>query len=290
MQITHAYLKEHGLLPRKAAAQYLLTDSAVVDATVRALDIRPGDSILEIGAGLGALTERIVREIDTIPEPRPSLVSVEIDQRYADVLRSRFGGRPWFRVLQQDILGLDFRGAFAGPGKVAGNIPYYISGPILRLLFDHHDVITDIVIMLQKEVGMRVAAMPSGEQFGLLSIMRLLHYDAEVVRQVDRRLFLPVPRVDSVVIKLHVHSPLISGEDEHTLIGILKYAFSGRRKMLRNTLKPLGGMPEVAAWCRQADIDLQDRAENIDLDRWIRFLHAYNRGSGTHPEHSGKNC
>ncbi len=275
MQITHAFLKEHGLLPHKAAAQYLLTDSAVVDDTVRALHIGPGDRILEIGAGCGALTERIVQEIETVPDPRPLLTSVEIDPRYAAYLQSQFGNRPWFRVLRQDILGLDIRGVFAGQGKVAGNIPYYISGPILRLLFGNHDVVTDIVIMLQKEVGMRVAALPSEEHFGLLSILRLLHYDAEVVRQVDRRLFLPAPKVDSVVIRMQVHSPLISSQDEQTLIGILKHAFSGRRKMLRNTLKPLGDPLQVAAWCRQADIDLQDRAENIDLDRWIRFLHAF---------------
>jgi 16S rRNA (adenine1518-N6/adenine1519-N6)-dimethyltransferase len=279
MQITHAFLKENGLLPHKSAAQYLLTDSDVVDDTVSALDIRAGDRILEIGAGCGVLTERILDEIDHTAGPPASLTSIEIDDRYVNYLRNRFGDRSTFNVIKQDILRLDMQDVLDGHGKVVGNIPYYISGPILRLLFDNHAVVTDIVMMLQKEVGMRVVSRPSDEYFGLLSIMRLLHYDAAVVRHVDRRLFMPVPKVDSIVIKMHVHEPLLRQEDEHTLIGILKHAFSARRKMIKNTLKAVGTPSEVIGWCKAADIDINDRAENIDLNRWIRFLNEYKKAS-----------
>ena len=281
MQITHAFLKEHGLLPDKSAAQYLITGTAVVDDTVRALDVRSGDRILEIGAGCGALTERILEEIDRTAAGTPaSLTSVEIDDRYVGYLKSRFSGYSSFTVLKEDVLKLDIPRILDGKGKVVGNIPYYISGPILRLLFDNHAVVTDIVMMLQKEVGMRVVSMPSDEYFGLLSIMRMLHYDAAVVRHVSRNLFLPVPKVDSVVISMHVHKPLMSMEDERTLISILKHAFAARRKMIKNTLKAVGTQPEVMGWCKAADIDLNDRAENIDLERWIRFLDAYKKTSG----------
>ncbi len=281
MQITHAFLKENGLLPHKATAQYLLTDTDVVDDTVRALDILTGDRILEIGAGCGVLTERILSEIDHAGGSPASLTSIEIDDRYVNYLRNRFSGKSTFKVIKEDILRLDVPRILDNGGKVVGNIPYYISGPILRLLFDNHAVVTDIVIMLQKEVGMRVVSMPSDEYFGLLSIMRLLHYDAAVVRHVDRRLFLPVPKVDSIVIKMHVHEPLLGLEDEHRLISILKHAFSARRKMIKNTLKALGTQSEVIGWCKAADIDLNDRAENIDLNRWIRFLNAYKKISAT---------
>ena len=278
MQITHAFLKEHGLLPNKSTAQYLITDTSVVDDTVRALDVSPGDRILEIGAGCGALTERILEEIDRTADGNPgSLTSVEIDDRYVEFLRSRFVGKSSLTVLREDVLKLDIPRILGGKGKVVGNIPYYLSGPILRLMFDNHAVVTDVVMMLQEEVGMRVVSSPSDEYFGLLSIMRMLHYDAAIVRQVNRNLFLPVPKVDSIVIRMHVHKPLISREDEYMLIRILKQAFSARRKMIKNTLKAVGTRDEVMGWCTAAEIDLDDRAENIDLERWIRFLNAYKK-------------
>ncbi len=277
MQITHTFLKEHGLLPHKSAGQYLLTDGSVIDDIVHALDIRDGDCILEIGAGCGALTGSILDKIDPTAGTPASLTSVEIDDRYVDYLKSIFKDKSNFKVIKQNILSLEIKDLFDGHVKVVGNIPYYISGPILRLLFDNHAKVTDIVIMLQKEVGMRVVSGPSEEYFGLLSIMRLLHYDAAVVRQVSRNLFMPVPKVDSVVIKMHVHPPFMSQEDEHALLGILKHAFATRRKMIKNTLKPLGSTSEILAWCKTAGIDVSDRAENIDLDRWLRFLNAYKR-------------
>ncbi len=277
MRITRALLRERGLLPHKSAAQYLLTDESVADGIVRSLDIRPDDRILEIGAGCGALTGLILEVIERVGGERTSLTSVEIDERYVRFLKDTFGGNSRFTVLQQDALRLPICALFdrAGSIKVVGNIPYYIASPILRLLFDNHPCISDIAIMLQKEVGMRVVSAPGDAYFGLLSVMRMLHYDASVVRHVDRSLFLPVPKVDSTVIKMHIHAPLISPEDERVLLGILKRAFGARRKMLKNTLKAVGTIPEIGRWCAHAGIDMSDRAENIDLGRWILFLDAY---------------
>ncbi|MCL4557365.1 MAG: 16S rRNA (adenine(1518)-N(6)/adenine(1519)-N(6))-dimethyltransferase [Deltaproteobacteria bacterium] len=290
MQITRTFLREHGLLPRKSAAQYLLTDDAVIDDIVGALDVRPDDRVLEIGAGCGALTGRILERLGRAADrthgevgpqgpdrERTSLVSVEIDERYVRYLRDRFKGSSGFKVIRQDVLGLDIAMLFdrADGIKVVGNIPYYISGPILRMLFDDHASISDIVIMLQKEVGMRIVSQPGDRYFGLLSIMRMLHYDAHMVRHVDRGLFMPVPKVDSTVVRMHVHGPLLSAGDEQVLLGILKRAFGARRKMIKNTLRAVGSAQEIERWCADAGIDMGDRAENIDMDRWIRFLGAY---------------
>lgn len=276
MQITRAFLREHGLEPRKSIGQHLLSDDRVMEDIVRALDIRRDDYVLEIGAGCGSLTGHILRRIDEAGGERAGLTSVELDERYAGYLREHFSS-PRFRVFRQDVLKLDMKKIFDRSIKVAGNIPYYISSPLLNLLFRNHELVTDIVFMLQKEVGMRVLAEPAEEHFGLLSVMRMLHYDALLVRHVDRKLFIPVPKVDSVVVAMHVHKPLMDNDRETALIGILKQALSQRRKMLRNTLKPLGTPHEIEAWCRQADIDVRDRAENIGLDRWIRFLEAYEK-------------
>ncbi len=280
MQITHTFLKEHGLLPHKSLAQYLLADESVIDDIIRALDIRRDDRILEIGAGCGALTEHILGKIDQTGGEQTSLISVEIEDRYVNYLKSRFRNNGRFKVMRQDILKLDISRLFHGSLKVAGNVPYYISSPILRLLFHNHALIGDIVIMLQKEVGMRVVSQPSEEYFGLLSVMRMLHYDASVVRHVDKNLFVPVPKVDSVVIKMHVHEPIMSAEDEHALLGLLKHALNARRKMIKNTLKAVGTSSEIEKWCREADISMNDRAENIDLNRWIRFLTIYKKDRG----------
>ncbi|MGB9736670.1 MAG: 16S rRNA (adenine(1518)-N(6)/adenine(1519)-N(6))-dimethyltransferase RsmA [bacterium] len=275
MPITHAFLKELGLLPHKSMGQHLLKDEADAEAIIDALDIQPGDQILEIGAGCGVLTERILERFGT--EDKSVLVSVEIDNRYVDFLKKRFSNNKHFRVLKQDILNVNLSGLFDGSFKVVGNIPYYISSPILRLLFNSHGFISDIVIMLQKEVGMRVVSGPSDEYFGLLSIMRMLHYNASVVKDIDKTHFIPQPKVDSVVLKLQVHTPLVNASDEKLLLRILKYAFSARRKMLKNTLQPLGSKSDILKWCEDAGININDRAENIGIDTWIKFLNVYKK-------------
>lgn len=276
MLITHAYLKEHGLLPHKSVAQYLLKNNEDVEDIIKAIDITPGDKIVEIGAGCGILTERILENLNSFND-ESALKSIEIDNRYVDFLKNRFSNNRHFNVIKQDILDVNFNELFDKPFKVVGNIPYYISSPILRLLFNNHRQVTDIVIMLQKEVGMRVVSQPSDEYFGLLSIMRMLHYDATIIKHIDKTHFMPQPKVDSIILKLHVHSPLVYDEDEKILLKILKHAFSKRRKMLKNTLKPLGSNSDIIKWCKEADIDVNDRAENISLDKWIRFLDAYKK-------------
>ncbi len=277
MQITRSFLREHGLLPRKSIAQHLLSDEQVMNDIVDALNIHRDDYILEIGAGCGSLTGCLLERIEEVGGKNSGITAVEIDERYVHYLSGRFGANPRFKVLKQDILKMDISRGFDRNIKVAGNIPYYISSPIMRLLFRSHGLISDIVVMLQKEVGMRIAAVPSEEHFGLLSVMRMLHYDARIVRHVDRKLFTPAPKVDSVIMALHVHEPLLDNDRENALLGTLRQVFSARRKMLRNTLKPLGTSSEIETWCSKADIDLHDRAENIDLKRWIRFLDAYGK-------------
>ncbi len=277
MQITRAFLKEHGLLPRKVLGQHLLFDGRVLGDVVTALDVRPGDRVIEIGAGCGTLTERLLEVIGAVGGAGAALTSIEIDARYADFLARTFGAHERFRVLHADVLKLVH--VFGEGAKVVGNLPYYISSPILRMLFRHSDRIPVIVVMLQKEVGMRLCAGPGDRDFGLLSIMRMLHYDAEIVRYVDRRLFMPAPEVDSAVVRLRAHEPLLNAEDEERLLHLLKQAFGARRKMLKNTLKFLGAPEVVERFCNEADIDIRDRAENISLERWIRLLNVSRPGT-----------
>ncbi len=284
MQITHAFLKELELQPRKSLGQYLLVDEQVVKDIVSALSISRDDDIVEVGSGIGVLTSAIINEFKRFKEGRRNLTAVEIDKRYSEYLKKYFHDENLLKVVNKDVLKFRFNEYFNKPVKVAGNIPYYISSPLLRMLFDNHKLVSMIVIMLQKEVGLRVFADPKNkkysEYYGLLSIMRKLHYDAEIIRTVGRNSFLPVPDVDSIVIRLKVHEPILEYDEEKILLRILKPAFSARRKMLKNALKSTGTQEEIKKWSDAANIDLNDRIENIDLGRLKLFLKAYVRDKG----------
>ncbi len=277
MQITRTSLKKYGLLPHKSIAQYLLTDKRAIEDIVNALNIQRDDYILEIGAGCGFLTEHILEKIDQVGGKTTGLTSIEIDERYVNYLKDRFRTNSRFKVLKQDILKLNIGLMFNKKIKIVGNIPYYISSPIMRLIFENHKWISDAVITLQKEVGLRIVSQPSEKYFGLLSIMRMFHYDAAVVRYIDKKSFMPEPGVDSVVISMHIHKPVVTQDKEHALLDMLKHVFHTRRKMLKNTLKYVGSDSEISKWCKEARININDRAEDIDLSGWIKFLKVYER-------------
>jgi len=258
-----------GHAPRKRFGQHFLADPAVIDAIVAAIDPRPGETLVEIGPGLGAMTNPLV-------ERSGRLTVVELDRDLAARLRRRAE----LQVIESDVLRVDF-GALAREAgarlRVVGNLPYNISTPILFHLLPAAAAIADQHFMLQKEVVQRMAAEPGGKEYGRLSVMLQWRYEIEPLLDVPPESFDPPPRVDSAVLRM---TPLPRRDDvDPTLLReIVTVGFSQRRKLLRHT---------VGRWldARGANqpFDLQRRAEEVPVEEWIALAAAIKK---TTPEGS----
>jgi 16S rRNA (adenine1518-N6/adenine1519-N6)-dimethyltransferase len=246
--------------PRKRFGQHFLTDVSVLEAIADAVAPRPGERIVEIGPGLGALTERLLARAATLD-------AVEIDRDLVARLRRRWP-EPRLRVHEGDALAFDFA-ARAGDGRLrlVGNLPYNISSPLLIRLLGFREVVADAHFMLQKEVVMRIVAPPGGADYGRLGVMLQAFDEVEHLFDVPPEAFDPPPRVDSSVVRLRPRArPLV--RDFASLERLLSVAFNQRRKMLRGTLLP---------WLRTQGIDPEEprfglaptaRPEEIPVERW----------------------
>ena len=254
-----------GHSPRKRFGQHFLADIGLIDEIVRAIDPRPGQPLVEIGPGLGALTLPLLQQCQ-------QLTVIELDRDLAQRLR-RISG---LTVVEADVLNVDFQAlsrdwpeAAERPGpallRVVGNLPYNISTPILFHLLAAAHVVRDQHFMLQKEVVERMAASPGCKDFGRLSVMLQWRYRIEHVLDVPPEAFDPPPRVDSAVVHM---VPLPAAQaatvDAARLGELVACAFSQRRKILRHTL---------GRWIEQQGLhtpfDLQRRAEEVPVDEYL---------------------
>jgi 16S rRNA (adenine1518-N6/adenine1519-N6)-dimethyltransferase len=249
--------------PRKRFGQHFLVDSSVIDAIVRAIDPRPGERVVEIGPGRGALTE-------PLRASGAALTLIELDRDLA----TRWREQPGLELLQADVLRVDF-GQLAdhsgGPLRVVGNLPYNISTPILFHLLGSVARIVDQHLMLQKEVVDRIAARPGGRDYGRLSVMLQWRYHIEHLIEVPPEAFDPPPRVTSAVLRM---LPLAAppAVNETLLSEIVTVAFSQRRKLLRHTL---------GRWLERmkapAPFDVQRRAEEVAVDEYVSLAQTIQR-------------
>ncbi|MCW5665360.1 MAG: 16S rRNA (adenine(1518)-N(6)/adenine(1519)-N(6))-dimethyltransferase RsmA [Piscinibacter sp.] len=240
---------------RKRFGQHFLVDDGVIAAIVRAIGPRPGEAIVEIGPGLGALTQPLLERCG-------ALTVVELDRDLAARLRKRAG----LDVVEADVLTVDFAALaqrLARPLRVVGNLPYNISTPILFHLLGAVDRVADQHFMLQKEVVERMVAGPGGKDYGRMTVMLQWRYEIEPVLEVPPEAFDPPPRVDSAVVRM---TPLraVPAVDAARLSEIVTVAFSQRRKLLRHTL---------GRWLEQhapgAGFDLQRRAEEVPVAEYV---------------------
>ena len=246
-------------VPRKRFGQHFLRDASVIDAIVRAIGPRAGDTIVEIGPGEGVLTAPLLQVAGR-------LHAVEIDRDLAARLRARFGDA--LALHEADALAFDW-GALPAPLRVVGNLPYNISTPLLFALAAHAARVVDQHFMLQKEVVARMAAAPGGGDYGRLSVMLQYRYAIEALFDVPPAAFEPPPKVDSSVVRMVPRPPeRLAARDEALLARIVADAFSQRRKMLRNTLRDwyarLGGAGE-------AIIAPTERAEDVPVNAYVAF-------------------
>lgn len=242
-------------IPRKRFGQHFLTDKVLIDAIVDLIAPQPGETLVEIGPGLGAMTLPLLARHE-------ALTVIELDRDLAARLRKRGD----VEVIESDVLKVDFHALAAAKGaklRVVGNLPYNISTPILFHLLDAVDDVVDQHFMLQKEVVDRMAAGPGGKDYGRLSVMLQWRYDIESVLDVPPEAFDPPPRVDSAIVRmLPLKTP--PALDPALLGALVTSAFSQRRKLLRHSL---------GHWLAErgyaGHFDLQRRAEEVPVDEFV---------------------
>lgn len=260
-----------GLRARKRWGQHFLCDPAVARRIVDTAEVGPETTVLEIGPGLGALS-------DELAERAGQLHLLEIDRGLAARLRERYAERSHVRVIEGDVLEVPLADLIPEPrATVVSNLPYNISTPIVFLLRDLRARFPRAVLMLQREVAMRLAARPGSADYGVTSVLVQAVAEVRVVFVVSRRSFLPPPQVDSAVIDVRWSDGLrVDVKDAGTFEGLVRAAFGQRRKMLRNALADFlatHGENGATAFAR-AGIDPTARAETLDLAAFARLADA----------------
>ncbi|MBI3140471.1 MAG: 16S rRNA (adenine(1518)-N(6)/adenine(1519)-N(6))-dimethyltransferase RsmA [Rhodocyclales bacterium] len=250
-------MKPH--VARKRFGQNFLVSPGIVAKIVEAIAPQPGDTVVEIGPGLAALTAPLLERLD-------HLHVVEIDRDLIARLRERFPAQR-LTIHEGDALKFDFA-ALGTDLRIVGNLPYNISTPLLFHFAQHADRVRDMHFMLQREVVERMVAAPGGADYGRLSVMLQYRLEMERLFLVPPGAFRPAPKVDSAIVRLLPRPcAALQARDEALLARVVTAAFSQRRKMLRNTLRELAGEEELAA----LGIAPTRRAEELAVDDYVRI-------------------
>jgi 16S rRNA (adenine1518-N6/adenine1519-N6)-dimethyltransferase len=259
-------LTQYQIEPKKSLGQNFLFDENVLTRIVEAAALEPFESVLEIGPGLGSLTRLLA-------QTAASVMAVELDQRFLPILEHELNYFENVRVIHGDILEQNLDTLFDQPYKVVANVPYYITGAILRHLLSAKQKPATLIITMQKEVAERITAVPP--QMSLLAVSTQLYGEAELVATIKAGAFWPRPDVDSAVLRLTLYpEPLLPFAEEKRFFKLVRAGFSQKRKQLKNNLRQLGyNSDEVTAVLDAAQVDGRRRAETLTLDEWINIHH-----------------
>ena len=263
-----ALLRKYGLRPKKSWGQNFLSDGEALEAIARLAVERPGERVVELGAGLGHLTARLVAR-------GAEVVAVERDRDMARVLRGELAGR--IELLEADAASLDYR-ALAPRGRlaVAGNLPYHLTSPILFGLLEVAEIVVRAVFLVQAEVAERLSASPGERAWGLLSVLLQRRAAVTLERRVPRGAFVPPPRVDSAVLRIVFGEPRAAVLSEARFRRLVKAGFAQRRKVLANALAAarLAPAPRMAEALAAAGIDPRRRGETLAVEEWAALERA----------------
>lgn len=258
---TQMLLNQYGLRANKKLGQNFLINEQVINEIIEKSNIDKDDTVLEIGPGLGSLTKALLNNAKRV-------IAVELDENMVNILKNRFNNEN-LEIINDDILKVDLNQIINKYGKikVVANLPYYITTPIvMKLLEDEYDI-ESITVMVQKEVGERLCAEPGSRDFGAVTVGVNYYSKAKIVIDVPKDNFLPIPEVDSCVIKLDIlDTPPVELKDKKRFFRLVKAAFSQRRKTINNSLAS-GEFSKDAVLqvLNKLGIDAKLRAENLSI-------------------------
>lgn len=278
---TRAIMEKYGIRTKKSFGQNFLTDLNVLKNIVEAADITANDNVIEIGPGIGALTEQLAQAAGEV-------LALEIDQDLIPVLKEVLSPYDDVKVINQDVLQANLpeliKKEFKDPSrpiKVVANLPYYITSPILMNLLASPVEWATICVMMQKEVAQRLTAKPGTKQYGALTLAIEYQMQAKIAFDVSRKVFVPAPNVDSAIVVLTPRTnPLpVQPFDKQKLFGFIRGCFAHRRKSLWNNLQSVIGKDPAAkekmtAVLNQLDISPQIRPEKLTLEQFIELANA----------------
>lgn len=272
---TKEIIQRYGFSFKKSLGQNFLIDQNILDKIVDAAGLDSSAGALEIGPGIGALTERLAQTAGAV-------TAVEIDRRLIPILKDVLSPYPHVKVRNDDVLKVNlqelFQEDFASVERVSvvANLPYYVTTPILMKLLEEKLPLHNIVVMIQKEVAERMAASPGGKEYGSLSIAVQYYSEPELVCIVPHTVFIPQPNVESAVIRLKVRErPPVEVADEKHFFDVVQAAFTQRRKTIANNLKsrffPGEGRERLEALLSEAGIEPSRRGETLSLEEYARL-------------------
>lgn len=272
---TKEILKTYGFSFKKSLGQNFLIDVNILKNIIEEAGIDRSTGAIEIGPGIGALTEQIAQRADRV-------VAFEIDQRLLPILEDTLGEYDNVEVINQDILKANVEKVIADqfepgqPVRVVANLPYYITTPILMKLLMDRLPIASITVMIQKEVADRMAAKPNTKSYGSLSIAVQYYTDAKIALNVPKTVFMPQPNVDSSVLHLEMRdAPPVAVDDEEFFFDVVRATFGQRRKTLINNLarhfKGEMDKEELRNRLEQVDIEPSRRGESLSMEEFARL-------------------
>lgn len=268
----------YGFKLSKSLGQNFLTDKNIIDKIIDATEITEEDLVIEIGPGIGVLTAEAARLAGKV-------VAIEIDRNLIPILQETLGEFDNVQIINQDVLKTDLNGIIADAGcrhaRIIGNLPYYITTPIIMDLLENHVQADSITIMMQKEVADRIKSLPGTKAYGALSVAVQYYCTVDNVAVVPKEVFMPVPKVDSAVLRLNLRKePPVELLDEDMFFRCIKAGFGQRRKTLSNSLMGVGSVTkeEVRAALTACNIDERRRAETLSLDEFADLANYFSKG------------
>ena len=274
---TKKILRKHNLNLKKSLGQNFLIDSNIIDIITAAADIKGDEFVIEIGPGIGSLTQALLAKLDS-----GKLLAVEKDAAMVEVLKDIFAGQEKLELLNEDALKISWEETAAKYNsqerkiKLIANLPYYVTTPIIMGVLESEIELEQMVFMVQKEVGERICAGPETKKFGSLSVAVQYHMQPEIVHQVPSSVFIPQPDVDSVIVSLSPYEENIYQEEvinKKFFFQVVKSIFQQRRKTLRNSLSKSAVIALdrdlVTKALEDEGIGLKKRGEKLSISEMI---------------------